>query len=122
MRQKRQTVLGKSQMTHLPCNVADTAWRLSKPLRCWCLIEKPNGVVAGKDDLLNGKLQAGHGLPFWLSDFLGVLGQFFPYRYFLSGRSQNPCDDQRSVVVCWVAVGEIFHGTQNRFKQGRGLE
>jgi hypothetical protein len=40
--------------------VTDTARRLPKPLRCWCLIEKPDRVVAGEDDLLDGKLQSIH--------------------------------------------------------------
>jgi hypothetical protein len=47
-------------MTHLPADVTDAARRLSKPLGCGSLIEKPDGVIAGKDDLLDGKLQTGH--------------------------------------------------------------
>src|SRR5438270_13983441 len=58
---QRQPVLGKGQMAHLPCDVTDTARRLSKPVGWGRLIEKPKGVVAGEDDLLDGELQSGHG-------------------------------------------------------------
>src|SRR5262249_40470635 len=50
---KRQPVLGKSDMANLPADVADAAWRLSKPLGLRGLVKQPDGVVAGKDDLLN---------------------------------------------------------------------
>jgi hypothetical protein len=40
--------------------MADAAWRLSKPLGSWRLVEKPIGVVAGEDDLLDSKLKSIH--------------------------------------------------------------
>jgi hypothetical protein len=45
-----------SGMTHLPSDVAHAARGLSKPLRCWRLIEKTESVIAGEDDLLDGEL------------------------------------------------------------------
>src|SRR5260370_35272922 len=53
-----QSVLGKSKMAHLPCDVADTSGRLPKPLRGWCLIEKPDSALAAKHVLSRGKSQA----------------------------------------------------------------
>src|SRR5262245_52876878 len=48
-------------MTHLPADVTDAARRLSKPLDPRRLIQQPEGVVASKDDLLDGQLESIHG-------------------------------------------------------------
>lgn len=45
---KRQPVLRKSDMTHLPADMTDAARRLSKPLGCRRLIEKTESVIAAK--------------------------------------------------------------------------
>ena len=52
-----EPVLGKSQLPHLPGDMADPARRLSKPIGWGCLIERPDRVVAGEGNLLDGKLQ-----------------------------------------------------------------
>lgn len=86
MRQSRQPILRKGDMTHLPADVADTARRHLKPICCWCLIEKPDSVFAGKDDLLNDKLKAGHDYFSFAGNVLTML------LYIISLRFDGACD------------------------------
>ena len=53
---KRQAILGNRQMAHLPSYMADATRRQPKPIRCGGLFEKPDGVIAGENNLLDGKL------------------------------------------------------------------
>lgn len=55
-----QPVLGIRQVTDLPADMTDPGGRLPKPLGYGRLVEKPDGVCAGEDDLLDAELQAGH--------------------------------------------------------------
>src|SRR5262249_44721594 len=55
-----QPVLGEGDVAHLPGDVADATWRLPEPLGRRRLVEQPDGVLAGKDDLLDGELESGH--------------------------------------------------------------
>jgi hypothetical protein len=45
---------------HLPGEVADAIGRLAEPLVRRRLVEQSDGVVAGEDELLDGKLESGH--------------------------------------------------------------
>src|SRR5262249_25105229 len=56
-------VLCKCQMADLPGDMADAARRLAKPLGGGRLFEKPDGVFAGENDLLDGKLKSIHRFP-----------------------------------------------------------
>jgi len=47
-------------MAHLPGDMSDAARRLPEPLGYGRMVKKSDGMVAGKNDLLDGKLQAGH--------------------------------------------------------------
>ncbi len=58
---QRKTVLGIRQVADLPGGMADPSRRLSKPLGNWRLVKKSDGVIAGEDDLLDGKFQPIHG-------------------------------------------------------------
>src|SRR5262249_39386322 len=58
---QRQAVLGEGDVADLPGDVADAARRQPKPLVGGRLVEQPDGVVPGEDNLLDGELQPGHG-------------------------------------------------------------
>src|SRR6516162_11885275 len=51
---------GKRQVANLPGDVTDAVRRLAKPLSNSRLVQQANRVVAGEQDLLDGKLQPRH--------------------------------------------------------------
>src|SRR5436309_1259739 len=55
-----KAVLGESDVPHLPADVTDPAKRNPEPVVGFGLIEQPEGVVAGEDDLFDGESQPGH--------------------------------------------------------------
>src|SRR5262245_40572880 len=57
---QRQSILCHCQVADLPGDVSHADRRLSKPIVSLRVIEKSLSVVAGKDDLLDGKVYAGH--------------------------------------------------------------
>src|SRR5262249_52034180 len=56
-----QAVLGEGDVADLPGDVADPARREPEPVVGGRLVEQPDGVVAGEDDLFDGELQPRHG-------------------------------------------------------------